>query len=122
MARPDGLWFDRYGRLWIQTDQAGDGRGDWDNIGGNVMMCADPNTGATRRFLTSPTDCEVTGITITPDQRTMFVSIQHPGDRATPANPTATSNWPHSQGYGPSGRPRSATVVITKDDGGVIGT
>lgn len=119
---PDGLWFDDYGRLWIQTDQAGDGLGDWKNIGGNVMMCADPNTGATKRFLTSPTDCEVTGVIVTPDHRTMFVNIQHPGDRAGPANPTESSNWPHSQGYGPSGRPRSATVVITKDDGGIIGT
>jgi hypothetical protein len=119
---PDGLWFDDYGRLWIQTDQAGDGKGDWTNIGGNVMMCADPNTGATRRFLTSPTDCEVTGVITTPDHKTMFVNIQHPGDRGTPENPTLGSNWPHTQGYGPSGRPRSATVVITKDDGGIIGT
>ncbi|MDQ1242216.1 MAG: uncharacterized protein QG550_1467 [Pseudomonadota bacterium] len=119
---PDGLWFDDFGRLWIQTDQAGDGLGDWKNIGGNVMMCADPNTGATRRFLTSPTDCEVTGVIVTPDHRTMFVNIQHPGDRGTPSEPTAGSNWPHSQGYGPSGRPRSATVVITKDDHGIIGT
>jgi len=119
---PDGLWFDYYGRLWIQTDQAGDGKGDWKNIGGNVMMCADPNTGATRRFLTSPTDCEVTGVITTPDHKTMFVNIQHPGDRAKASNPTESSNWPHTQGYGPSGRPRSATVVITKDDGGIIGT
>jgi hypothetical protein len=118
---PDGLWFDYSGRLWIQTDQAGDGRGDWLNIGGNVMMCADPNTKETRRFLTSPTDCEVTGVVMTPDQKTMFINIQHPGDRGTPTNPTASSNWPHSQGYGPSGRPRSATVVITRRDGGVIG-
>lgn len=119
---PDGLWFDDSGRLWIQTDQAGDGKGDWANIGGNVMMCADPNTGQTRRFLTSPTDCEVTGVTMTPDQRTMFINIQHPGDRGTPSDPTAGSDWPHTQGYGPSGRPRSATVVITKADGGMIGT
>jgi hypothetical protein len=119
---PDGLWFDGAGRLWIQTDQAGDGLGDWGNIGGNVMMCADPNSKATRRFLTSPTDCEVTGMTMTPDQRTMFINIQHPGDRGTPDDPTKGSNWPHTQGYGPSGRPRSATVVITKADGGIIGT
>ena len=119
---PDGLWFDDFGRLWIQSDQAGDGLGDWANIGGNVMVCADPNSGQTRRFLTSPTDCEVTGVITTPDHRTMFVNIQHPGDRGTPQNPTVSSNWPHTQGYGPSGRPRSATVVITKDDGGIIGT
>jgi hypothetical protein len=119
---PDGLWFDDYGRLWVQTDQQGDGGGDWVNIGGNVMVCADPNTGATRRFLTSPTDCEVTGITVTPDHRTMFINIQHPGDSGTPSDPTKTSHWPFSQGYGPAGRPRSATVVITKNDGGIIGT
>ena len=51
---PDGLWFDAFGRLWVQTDQVGDGSGDFINIGSNVMVCADPNTGETRRFLTSP--------------------------------------------------------------------
>jgi secreted PhoX family phosphatase len=118
---PDGLWFDDQGRLWIQTDQAGDGRGDWVNIGGNVMVCADPNTRQTRRFLTSPTDCEVTGVVTSPDGRAMFVNIQHPGDRATPDEPTRSSHWPYSQGYGPAGRPRSATVVITREDGGIVG-
>ncbi|NJL09731.1 MAG: PhoX family phosphatase [Calothrix sp. SM1_7_51] len=118
---PDGLWFDNFGRLWIQTDQAGDGLGDWNAIGGNSMLCADPNSKQIRRFLTSPTDCEVTGVTSTPDGKTMFINIQHPGDRGTPTNPTVSSNWPHTQGYGPSGRPRSATVVITRNDGGIVG-
>ncbi|AKG23401.1 PhoX family protein [Calothrix sp. 336/3] len=117
----DGLWFDDFGRLWIQTDQAGDGLGDWKNIGGNVMVCADPNTKQIRRFLTSPTNCEVTGITSTPDGKTLFINIQHPGEDSVASNPTQYSNWPHSQGYGLPGRPRSATVVITRKDGGVIG-
>ncbi|MBC7941797.1 MAG: PhoX family phosphatase, partial [Chitinophagaceae bacterium] len=64
---PDGLWFDYFGRLWVQTDQIGDGSGDFVNLGANVLVCADPNTGETRRFLTSPNKCEVTGITTTPD-------------------------------------------------------
>jgi secreted PhoX family phosphatase len=118
---PDGLWFDRFGRLWIQTDQAGDGTGDWVNIGGNMMLCADPNTKEIRRFLTSPTNCEVTGITTTPDGKTMFINIQHPGEDAPATNPTQFSNWPHTQGYGPSGRPRSSTVAIIREDGGIIG-
>lgn len=118
---PDGLWFDEGGRLWIQTDQAGDGKGDWINIGSNMMLCADPNTKEIRRFLTSPTNCEVTGVITTPDSKTMFINIQHPGEDAPASNPTQFSNWPHSQGYGPSGRPRSATVVITREDGGIIG-
>jgi uncharacterized protein len=127
---PDGLWFDDYGRLWVQTDQVGDGSGDFFNIGSNVMICADPNTGETRRFMTSPNRCEVTGVTMTPDGRTMFVGIQHPGEDATAANPTQYSNWPQAQfafesdGVTalPGGRPRSSVVVITKDDGGIIGT
>jgi len=127
---PDGLWFDYFGRLWVQTDQQGDGAGDWINIGSNVMVCADPNTGETRRFLTSPNKCEVTGVTMTPDGKTMFVGIQHPGEDSTAANPTQFSNWPQGQfavesdGVTtlPPGRPRSSVLVITKNDGGVIGT
>jgi uncharacterized protein len=127
---PDGLWFDYFGRMWVQTDQIGDGSGDFVNIGGNMMVCADPNTGETRRFLTSPNKCEVTGVTMTPDGKTMWVGVQHPGEDATAANPTAFSNWPQNQ-YAtladgvtplPAGRPRSSVVVITKDDGGIIGS
>ena len=127
---PDGLWFDHFGRLWVQTDQVGDGSGDFVNIGSNLMVCADPNTRETRRFMTSPNRCEVTGVTMTPDGKTMFVGIQHPGEDARAANPTQFSNWPQGQfaveadGVTalPAGRPRSSVVVITKDDGGVIGT
>mgnify|MGYP002784650303 CR=1 FL=1 len=127
---PDGLWFDDYGRLWVQTDQAGNAQGDFVNIGSNCMVCADPATGATRRFLTAPPNAEVTGVVMTPDGRSMFVGIQHPGEDSPAANPTQFSAWPQSQfavrADGVSalvaGRPRSAVVVITKDDGGIIGT
>ncbi len=127
---PDGLWFDYFGRLWVQTDQVGDGSGDFVNIGGNMMVCADPNTGVTRRFMTAPNKCEVTGVTMTPDGKTMFVGIQHPGEDSVFTNPTQFSNWPQNQ-YSvesdgvtplPAGRPRSSVVVITKDDGGIIGS
>ncbi|MFY7866319.1 PhoX family protein [Roseateles sp.] len=127
---PDGLWFDHFGRLWVQTDQVGDASGVWNNIGANTMVCADPNTGITRRFLTSPNGCEVTGIAMSPDGKTMWVGVQHPGEDATAANPEKTSRWPANQ-WGvesdgvtslPFGRPRSSVVVITKDDGGIIGS
>lgn len=130
---PDGLWFDPFGRLWVQTDQQGDGLGDWINIGSNSMLCADPNTKEVRRFLTSPPNCEVTGVINTPDGTAMFVGIQHPGEGAPPEDPTQFSNWPQSQFETNSAgqplpntpgisRPRSAVLVITKDDDGVIGT
>jgi len=124
---PDGLWFDQDGRLWIRTDQAGDATGDWGNIGGNVMLCADPSTGEKRRFLTAPKYCEVTGVTGTPDGKTMFIGIQHPGEDWE-THFTQNSTWPDSGQNGPTtasgspSKPRSAVVVITKDDGGVIGT
>jgi secreted PhoX family phosphatase len=78
-----------------------------------------------RRFLVAPKGAEVTGITETEDGKTLFVNIQHAGED-TPALGSAEafqfqSQWPGNQGYGPKGRPRSATLVITRDDGGVIG-
>jgi secreted PhoX family phosphatase len=87
------------------------------------MLACDVQTGQVRRFLTGPVNCEVTGVAWTPDMRTMFVNIQHPGeapgDRSDPAQPRRYSNWPDHR---PDGRPRSATVVIRRADGGVIGT
>ncbi len=74
------------------------------------MLAANPVTGEMRRFLTGPIGSEITGIAETPDMRTLFVNIQHPeGD----------STWPRIDG---EKRPRSATLVITKDDGGIIGS
>jgi len=82
-----------------------------------------------RRFLVGPKGSEITGLTETPDGRALFVNIQHPGEN-TPAIGTAAafafqSQWPGNGGgvpaYGPAGRPRSATIVITRNDGGRIG-
>ncbi|MCJ2185499.1 PhoX family protein [Novosphingobium beihaiensis] len=74
-----------------------------------------------RRFLVGPVQCEITGIDMTPDGRTLFVGIQHPGERGNAAAPT--SHWPDSQGGSAAAtvRPRSAIIAITKDDGGIIG-
>ncbi len=122
---PDGIVFDRRGVLWIQTDVAAAQmyKGEFTNIGNNQMLACDPATGDIRRFLTGPTNCEITGCTFTPDGRTMFIDVQHPGEtpseRSDPAAPTRYSNWPD---YQPGGRPRSATVAIRRRDGGVIGS
>jgi secreted PhoX family phosphatase len=122
---PDGLWFDERGVLWIQTDVSTSviNKGEYAVMGNNQMLACDPSTREVRRFLVGPATCEVTGVVMTPDGRTMFVNIQHPGEgpseRANPAEPKALSAWPD----GPTGgRPRSATIVIKKSDGGVIGT
>ncbi|CAN7355757.1 PhoX family phosphatase [Variovorax sp. LjRoot84] len=120
---PDGLIVDARGVLWIQTDASTStlGKGDYSSLSNNQMLACDPTKGEIRRFLVGPSGCEVTGLTATPDLKTLFINIQHPGEpaneRSDPERPLAVSKWPDG-----AGRPRSATVVITKNDGGVIGT
>jgi len=122
---PDGLWVDGRGIFWIQTDMSTSamGKGDLKNFGNNMMLASDVRTGEVRRFLVGPAACEITGATGTPDGKTMFINVQHPGEPANetndPKNPRAISNWPDKRA---TGRPRSATVVIRKADGGFIGT
>ena len=83
-----------------------------------------------RRFLVAPKGAEVTGLTETADGKALFVNIQHPGENTAKigSNPTFNfeSQWPGNGGglaaaHGPAGRPRSATLIITKNDGGKIG-
>jgi secreted PhoX family phosphatase len=126
---PDGLWFDNSGHLWIQTDVSTSvlNKGDYARLGNNQMLVADPQSGLTQRFLTGPNGCEITGITSTPDGRSLFVNIQHPGEtaseRSDPAKPTAISAWPANQfPEAVAGRPRSGTVVIARQDGKEIST
>lgn len=122
---PDGLWIDARGVLWIQTDVSTSvlNRGDYARLGNNMMLAADPASGEVRRFLTGPRGCEITGVVTTPDGRTMFVNVQHPGEpaseRSNPTTPTAISTWPDGAA---GSRPRSATIVVRKRDGGMIGT
>ena len=127
-AQPDGLYVDRRGVLWIQTDSSAAlmVTADWRNIGNNQMLAADPNTGEIRRFLVGPVGCEITGIIETPDARTLFVNIQHPGElplahppRNDPQNPKAASSWPDGD---EGDRPRSSTIAIRRIDGGIVGT
>jgi secreted PhoX family phosphatase len=149
-SSPDGLYFDQRsaggGLLWIQTDdgaytdvtncmmlaalpgQVGDGGTLTTKDGQPTRMGAKPTDATVRRFLVGPFDCEITGVTVTPDGKTLFFNVQHPGeDTADFATSTFTSHWPGSQA--PAGdtahaghkRPRSATVVVTRADGGTIG-
>lgn len=91
-----------------------------------------------KRMLVGPRGAEITGLAETPDGRTLFVNVQHPGENTgragavpasvalTPVTPNGPfeSSFPGNFGYGPGGgtaRPRSATIAITRADGGVIG-
>ena len=109
---PDGIGFDKAGRLWIQTDGKYSNQGDFAGQGNNQMLCADPATGEVRRFLTGPIACEITGLAFTPDNKTLFVGVQHPGEDL------AGSHFP----LGGDHTPRSSVMMITREDGGIIGS
>ena len=107
---PDGLRFDSNGNLWIQTDGNYSNEGDFAGMGNNQMLMGDPTTGKIHRFLVGPRECEITGLTWSPDKKTMFVGIQHPGQKGG-------SNWPD----GENNIPRSAIIAIKRNDGKAVG-
>ena len=111
---PDGIYVAPSGRLWIQTDVSGStiNTGAYAGFGNNQMLCADPATGETRRFLVGPNVCEITGVFVTPDETTMFVGIQHPGEapsgqRTIPPTRSATARGPTATTAAGRARPAS---------------
>jgi len=110
---PDGISFDPQGRLWIQTDGNYSNDGEYAGMGNNQMLCGDTASGEIRRFLVGPKACEITGISWSPDYRTMFVGVQHPGEN---------DKYPSSFPGEPGSTPRSSIVAVTRVDGGVIGS
>ena len=125
-APPGGLHCGSDGRLWIHTDSTRITDTEaWERAGNSALLCADPDGGRALRFLTGPRGCAIAGVAATPDGRTLFVTVRGPGSATehlgapTVDDPRAVGNWP---GFDPRGRPRSAVVVVRKDDGGVIGT
>lgn len=146
-SSPDGMRFTRStGLAWIETDDGAytdvtncmllaavpGSRGDGGKLSvGNTLdgvtlaqdtyMGKAPTAGTLKRFLVGPAQCEITGICETPDGKALFINVQHPGEDTAAAdigNPALYgSHWPDAG----TSRPRSATVVITRDDGGQIG-
>ncbi|MCA3243624.1 MAG: PhoX family phosphatase [Rubrivivax sp.] len=147
-SSPDGLAFTKStGLCWIQTDDGayvdvtncmllasvpgtlGDGETKTLNYGTvnvTTRVGKKPTASTLKRFYVGPYDCEVTGLCETPDGKTIFINVQHPGEgtaAADLADPSKyTSQWPSNVGYGAGKRPRSATVVITKNNGQRVGT
>jgi secreted PhoX family phosphatase len=128
-ACPDNCAVDPSGRLWIATDQ---GR-DWSKASGTAdgvwaLETEGARRGTGRMFFRVPVGAELCGPRFTPDGRTLFVAVQHPAadgtqdfagfERASTFDDPAT-RWPD---FSPDMPPRPSVVVITKDDGGVIGS
>lgn len=115
-SSPDGLWADSFGRLFVETDG---NQSDSETSINNQLLVADTQSGEIRRLFTGVNDCEITGLAVTPDQRTMFINIQHPG----PSNFAPGDRSRIFPALGETASvPRDCTVVLTRKDGGVIGS
>jgi secreted PhoX family phosphatase len=114
VCAPDNVAFDPKGRIWISTDGQGDIGGFNDSL--YAAATSGASRGATRCFFTAPDGAEVCGPEFTPDGKTLFLSVQHPGEGSTFDKPS--TRWPDFDENLP---PRGAVLAITKADGGEIG-
>ena len=117
LSCPDNIVFDSKGRIWIVTDgapsttQVADGVYAADTAGEGKAL--------TRLFYQAPTGAEVCGPIFTPDDRTFFISIQHPGEDKGSTFEKPSTRWPDFREDMP---PRPAVVAITRKGGGTVGS
>ena len=120
---PDNAAIDAQGRLWIATDGNSAARtGRSDGLWG--VETEGPERGTSRHFYRVPAGAELCGPHFTPDDETLFVAVQHPGEADGGAREPATferpsTRWPD---FKPDVPPRPAVVAITRRGGGKIGT
>jgi secreted PhoX family phosphatase len=115
---PDNLAFDNQGRLWVATDGNSEARtGRTDGLWG--VETEGPMRGTSRRFFSVPVGAEATGPIFTPDDETLFVSVQHPGTGDSSSFEEPATRWPD---FKPDMPPRPSVVAITRRGGGKIGT
>jgi secreted PhoX family phosphatase len=116
LSSPDNVAFDAAGRIWISTDSAGKA-----GIADGVWAADTTGRGRalTRLFYQAPVGAEVCGPCFTPDNTTLFLAIQHPGEEPGSTFEQPATRWPDFKDGMP---PRPSVVAITKTGGGVVGT
>jgi secreted PhoX family phosphatase len=112
-ACPDNLAFDAKGNLWMTTDISGSKMNkppftEFRNNGLFYIPMSGPHAGEAHLFATAPTDAEFTGPCFSPDRRTLFLSVQHPGEYSRSLD-SLTSHWPG----GGNSLPKPAVVAIS---------
>ena len=116
VAAPDNVAFDPKGRIWISTDGQDDMAGFNDSL--YAAQTSGPGRGVTRAFFNGPRGSEICGPAFTPDGKTLFLAVQHPGDEKGSTFEQPSTRWPDFRDGMP---PRSSVLAITRDDGGEIG-
>ncbi|MGE0002804.1 MAG: PhoX family phosphatase [Fimbriimonadaceae bacterium] len=110
---PDNIAFDSQGNLWIATDGMDSALGYQDGF--FAVPTDGPERGKVKQLMASVIGSEVCGPEFTPDGKTAFLAIQHPGEGSNFAMPS--TRWPDGTGI-----PRPTVIAIQKEDGGVVGT
>ena len=113
IGSPDSIGFDMVGNLWIVTDGPQPAN---HNNGCFVCPTVGHQRGVVKQFMSAPVGAEVCGCVFTPDNETLFLSIQHPGEDGSLSN--LTSHWPD----GGNAVPRSTVIAVRKENGGLIGS
>lgn len=113
-SAPDNLTFDSLGNLWTVTDISSSklNSGIYTHFANNgmfVIPTIGKNAGEAFQFASAPVEAELTGPSFTPNETTLFLSIQHPGEETADLN-NLTSRWPHRKG---DTMPRPGVVAIT---------
>ena len=116
LSCPDNCAFDSKGRIWIATDGAPAAAGVADGLYG--ADTSGHGRALTRLFYQAPTGAEVCGPLFTPDNKTVFLAIQHPGEDSGSTFERPSTRWPDFADGVP---PRPAVIAIVKKDGGEIG-
>ena len=114
---PDNLAFDLSGNLWMTSDMSGSSMNREDkpymafkNNSLFVIPRYGKDAGKVIRVVSAPRDAELTGPWFSPDGKTLFLSVQHPGEQTKDVN-NPTSKWPFDK----DNIPKPAVVAITGD-------
>jgi hypothetical protein len=114
IGAPDNVAFDNAGNLWIATD--GQPSAIKYNDALHMVPTAGSERGHVQQFFSSTTGSEVCGPEFTPDNKTLFLAVQHPGEGGLFEMPT--TRWPDNNRNLP---PRPSVIVVTHKQGKVIG-
>ncbi|WP_274424235.1 PhoX family protein [Chelativorans sp. YIM 93263] len=113
---PDNCAIDAAGRLWVSTDgnskeKTGRTDGLW------AVDTEGEARGTSKLFFRVPVGAEMCGPYFTPDDETLFLAVQHPGDEGLATYEQPATRWPDFDDNMPV---RPAVVVVTKQGGGKI--
>jgi secreted PhoX family phosphatase len=108
---PDNMAFDQKGNLWFCSDISGQAMHKrpykkFKNNGLFVVPVAGEHAGKVLQIGSAPVDAELTGLCFDPEEKSLFLSVQHPGEQSKSLN-ELTSHWPDGKG-----QPRNAVVSI----------